>query len=82
MTALRQGMVVLPLGEHDRNAVPYGAPSSLVGIGRWDLWTIWSLKKQVNPEDLAKFLTPFLIAQVGSRHVVDVSEGKDCTATQ
>lgn len=46
--------------------------------GRWDLWTIWSLKKQVNPGDLGKFLAPFLIAQVGSRHALDVGEGKGC----
>lgn len=47
--------------------------------GRWDLWTIWSLKKQVNPGDLEKFLAPFLIAQVGSRHALDVGEGKGYT---
>jgi len=28
-----------------------------------------------------KFLTPFLIAQVGSRQAVDGGEEKDCTAT-
>lgn len=50
--------------------------------GRWDCWTIWSLKKQVNPGALGKFLIPFLIAQVESRHVVDVGEGEGCTATQ
>lgn len=36
----------------------------------------------MNPGDLGIFQTPFPIAQVGSRHAVDMSEGKGCTATQ
>lgn len=35
MTTPRQGEVVLPLGEHDRNAVLHGAPLSLVGVVGW-----------------------------------------------
>lgn len=49
---------------------------------RWDFWTLWSLKKQINPGDLGKFQTPFPAAWVESRHAIDVSEGKGWTATQ
>lgn len=47
MTILRQGRVVLPLWDHEKNAIPYGVPSGLADIkkiksglmmldGRWD----------------------------------------------
>lgn len=36
--------------------------------GRWEFWSIQSLKKQMNPGDLGKFQTPFPTARVESRH--------------
>lgn len=37
-------------------------------VGRWEFWSIQSLKKQMNPGDLGKFHTPFPTARVESRH--------------
>lgn len=35
VTILRQGRVVLPLWDHEKNAVPYGVPSPLADIRKW-----------------------------------------------
>lgn len=60
MTAPRQGEVVLPLGEHDRNAVLHRAPLSLVGVVGWVKDAGWEMgpldyRKSVNPGDLGYF---------------------------